>query len=64
MNRTSSEIGLHWPRVRAALMTIEDKIPKTGNQWVKEYVIIRRALLEPDKKYFVDQMLAKKIESS
>ena len=45
-------------------MTIEDKIPKTGNQWVKEYVTIRRALLEPDKKYFVNQMLAKKIETT
>ena len=45
INSSNAGISAHWPRVRAALMTIEDKIPKTGNQWIREYVTIRRALL-------------------
>ena len=59
----NSSASAQWPRIRAAFMTIEDKIPKASTQWTRDFVITRRALLEPDKNFFLNQMLAKKVHT-
>jgi hypothetical protein len=45
------------------LTAIEDRIPNS-HQYIREYVMIRRGLMEHEKKYFISQMMAKKVETA
>lgn len=60
--RKKISLNAFWPRIRALLIAIEEKIPDS-HQSIREYVTVRRGLLEPDKKYFLSQMMAKKVET-
>lgn len=58
--RRKISINSFWPRLRAWMIAIEEKVPQNHPE-IREYVTIRRGLLETDKRYFLSQMMAKKV---
>lgn len=58
--RRKVSVNSFWPRLRAWMIAIEEKVPQNRPE-IREYVTIRRGLLETDKRYFLSQMMAKKV---